>query len=1017
MDDETSNRGRALSKARAESRTLAEASEVESESSAKLAEETRRQLEELQVATIFSLVEEVRVGDLSAKLLFLTNKQAKALDITPLDKFMLAMDIRPRPKFVINFIHMLDSFFPTFRSTMPWSANPSDNEAKGFDPLYSEVGGVEGMRQADRRLVAFLRDCIMPVAIETNALVLLVDPCCAASRHFGIMCEDEARARGGVLPFTVVFCWHTFAYLNQSKNPGSIMHQLMHGPNGSARMKASLQAMEKGWCKAPWAQDGMWDSGRFPSTWMNGPPRGCTHYIMNDGVNSEGDLDGEVIGALRESLLQQFAHELPSISIGMKNSDAFGAPVASLVRRGLPVLLIDSRAHSFSTPRPPTVAEAKKQFTELQGKLEEENSADYYYSCRLAALHAALWRQLRKQGGDSSAKQGLIHEMLQRLREEREGNFEEADVEKGAMDSAQGGQLAQFSPDEQRTLIDEAMEAHLELMRAGAATFFQKVHPARELRNLDAVLRVVEESSSLEALDAALVEASMTWIGFDHRQERIEQLANEQPGLFEERQCDDWGIVCGLRRGSTAPLDVVEEAKRVLLSKLEEWRLEVETWKGDWKAILEEGKLKKPAGHGWFHRACEAYNYDTMAKLFASPLVYSGALHDLTGLAHTINRVARIDRLPTANSFEAMLTLQRAWEKVDVYMHVATRCKWLAKVLFVLVLAVTLTVSIVTAVSLNERTVLPQHQLESVVMVCTLALTALTTATAFTNPTTKWHQLRSAALALESEIWKFRTRSGSYAIAASFGAASLAAEPEDMLRQMTEELSRNVIKSATVADTSFLARFDGLFDEPRNCAVYRHGQHLGGASDGTKGRRAVGDDHHSPLTPAQYLVLRVKPQLGFYQSRLPHYARLRLLFEVSLLCTTLTSAMMAFLHLASWAVIAAASAAAITSYRTQVDVDQKLKRFSDTIAGIDEVLLWWRSLRDVDQAQVANVTLLVKSCEELFDSERQAWVSAAMASAALNKAETTEQDEGHAERGRGGGRQPSAGARSRVAPS
>ena len=77
----------------------------------------------------------------------------------------------------------------------------------------------------------------------------------------------------------------------------------------------------------------------------------------------------------------------------------------------------------------------------------------------------------------------------------------------------------------------------------------------------------------------------------------------------------------------------------------------------------------------------------------------------------------------------------------------------------------------------------------------------------------------------------------------------------------------------------------------------------------------------------------------------------------------------------------------------------KVRRPSDVaVAGIDDTLLWWRSLKGVEQANLSHVTSLVKTCEDLFDSERQAWVSAAIANAALNKQAEGEEPKGQADR-------------------
>merc|ERR1711924_330067 len=148
----------------------------------------------------------------------------------------------------------------------------------------------------------------------------------------------------------------------------------------------------------------------------------------------------------------------------------------------------------------------------------------------------------------------------------------------------------------------------------------------------------------------------------------------------------------------------------------------------------------------------------------------------------------------------------------------------------------------------------------------------------------------------------------------------------------------------------------------------------------------MGDDHHSPATAKEYLVLRVRPQIRFYQKRLPLYSTARAVIEMVLVAASLCGMVLAFLSLSSWAAISVAVATAATAYSKFLDPEKKLRRFSDTIAAIDSILLWWASLTDVEQATQVNINDLVARCEDLFQSERQAWVSTAMANTLLAEA-------------------------------
>ena len=87
--------------------------------------------------------------------------------------------------------------------------------------------------------------------------------------------------------------------------------------------------------------------------------------------------------------------------------------------------------------------------------------------------------------------------------------------------------------------------------------------------------------------------------------------------------------------------------------------------------------------------------------------------------------------------------------------------------------AITTAATVVTTLALND----PLGDdgwavhLNTIILGLTIANTVLVALVTFVSPGSKWEQLRGAALALESEIWKFRTRSGPYARGSSFSDA------------------------------------------------------------------------------------------------------------------------------------------------------------------------------------------------------------------------------------------------------
>ena len=212
-----------------------------------------------------------------------------------------------------------------------------------------------------------------------------------------------------------------------------------------------------------------------------------------------------------------------------------------------------------------------------------------------------------------------------------------------------------------------------------------------------------------------------------------------------------------------------------------------------------------------------------------------------------------------------------------------------------------------------------------------------------------------------------------------------------------------------MAETSLLSNFDGLFQSvptgSSRARKYRHGQHPGASVDGTfaqsnrslsgprnSGGELLEDDHHSPLLPDEYLELRVKPQLLYYQRQMPKHERHRILFEVLLNCTTIAGMLLAFLDHAQWGALPAGIATAVTAWSKFVSTDTKLQRYADAINSIDKIVRWWRLLGAVEKASLSKVSDLIGACEGAFQTERQGWVATSMATHSLHDGKSNDED-------------------------
>lgn len=95
--------------------------------------ESKRELENLQVKALSSLVESVVVGSTTKKLLYLTNNQAEMVDLSNIQGFLNSFGIqtfgRHQPKLIINLFESM-AHTPTCASTW-FTSDPNARRSYG----------------------------------------------------------------------------------------------------------------------------------------------------------------------------------------------------------------------------------------------------------------------------------------------------------------------------------------------------------------------------------------------------------------------------------------------------------------------------------------------------------------------------------------------------------------------------------------------------------------------------------------------------------------------------------------------------------------------------------------------------------------------------------------------------------------------------------------------------------------------------------------------------------------------
>jgi hypothetical protein len=117
--------------------------------------------------------------------------------------------------------------------------------------------------------------------------------------------------------------------------------------------------------------------------------------------------------------------------------------------------------------------------------------------------------------------------------------------------------------------------------------------------------------------------------------------------------------------------------------------------------------------------------------------------------------------LELANSLSQYFLLLQS---VDIFTKRASFCKKLAKITYFLLISMAALIIFASVVHADHEEYLGSKDLRVTIIALSLAASLLASLITYVDPAAQWQQLRGAALALEAEIWKFRTRTGQYSM-------------------------------------------------------------------------------------------------------------------------------------------------------------------------------------------------------------------------------------------------------------
>ena len=917
---------------------------------------TRVELERLQIETIVGLVDnfEAEVGGvhLTRKLLFLSNKQASMLPLDNIDKVMSGLNFYPRPKLVIQLWPSAaygNKQFST--SSLLFEHHWTDCKLKDQDVntqfyFVAEEDGLNGVRETECKIQVFLKECLIPLARQHCALVILNETRCSLSSVFGKLCAAEAERRRGNLGFYVLAFIQAPQVLLSSKRPGTNSHR--------------LRQASKNWEKA---EERMWNvmrevCGPETSSYNHylDAPGGCTHYIVVDCITEDDSgprRDWSPLEVLRSRLIQaMMGNQTPGFAVstlqnfwGLSSMKA----LADLVARRVPLLVLDSRD-------PPerqncqSVSAAVEHLQDLEKRLNEKGTGNFYHASTLAFLHQFMTFMTRKMQEVKfrplKGHRSFLDEVDKLWQQIEKLKKEASSVER---DKADAFGAKKSRKDNGWHLAEELVDQFLSL-KATAPCWngFDGVSEIPKEHWRDALQRMAGEvvrSKSLEDFNKFLVHYSLVKTTKD-----LAALKGSSDSLF----CFKHGMKNGDLFKSILQVAEGADVKHAKLQVLESLQAELRS--------LDDAFEPRS------YLPCSPDIKNALMELLLSPMTHSANLADLVHIERVLMQI-HMDRHVRSLGLTTCQLLQRAWINVDVYSHVAQRMKYVTKISHATLLLTGYAITVVSVVNVNMPDALPENVADYTVLGLTVCAGLVSALVTFLDPATKWQQLRAAALLLESEIWKFRSSAGVYFRDMT---STYMESVEETLGNATCTIEDSVMKSASISETSFFAKFR-VSGVPRSLNIYRHGQYEGAGCDGSLPRPEVQDDHYSDLSADDYIALRFEPLVNFYQQRLPRYARCYAVHQALLALAASVLTILVYFGAAQWCSVCAAGVAAVTAWTEFTSIQKKMRRYSETIHSANQVLLWWQSLESMQKA--ASFPLLVERCEACFESEHSSWLS------------------------------------------
>eukprot|EP00942_MAST-04A_sp_MAST-4A-sp1_P012913 g12913.t1 len=882
-------------------------------------QEQLEELDDIKVKTMYQMVEDIEVSTgglaVSKKFLYLTNKQAASFNATNMDNVLQALEL-PESHFVIRLV-------PSLNGMAQYHAHKEDrgtiDERLNMPPTFNR----EDCDRSESQLILFIKNCILPVAMQTRALILCggANDCSLAVAVQKVMGPVLERM-GKDCPFTIIgMCFEPEVHAKAHEGSHSIAGQIAAQSKTWGRRFSDVHD-----CLITIDPD----INDFQQCDLNSA---CTHLIVFETLNLEQQRwDTAARISFENTFVECMIQKLPSIVIQGQNSDIGIQNLGDIVRRKIPLLLLDSRErwpHITPEENPNHVKNPVTDLARETNALQPPDVTKHPHFDKAVVAEEMLRKHFKTL---ADTEDGGIFESwntctLSFLRSLRDFTSKHRKNERP----------------QRRLCLFDAIAAENEALAgsSGFAGIHSTIHDDQDEKNLAHLYFKLDSEfkipTKINQLKAYIKGRDPKWAEGD-----FAAFGEESKGLLKDKRLD--------------------EAK----NKLQQFETFHKQTKGKTNRSIDQ--------------------WTAVYDILTSKNCFADSIYDLQGISLIMNNVARIDNLPDKHTREALSLIQHAWCLVDSYHSSAVFNKWTAKICYVIMLLASIGV-VGVGLMMTHGSPLPVERSMGNYLIVGLSLinTVIAGLTSFLNPASRWHYLRSAALEIESEVWQFRTRTGKYRNVRS----ATSRNAEKTFHKTLKESEETTLQSGDMRHTTFYSKPKSMWkrhgqfgDKALCCCLCR---------STVKQKLKVSpleevDNHHSPLRPEEYLKFRLQPMLKFYRHRLPAYSRNRATTKIMTILGSIGSSVLAVFELSRYSVLMVVVVSSIVAWSEFSGTEKKLERYSTAVNCLTQVDLWWHALPEVERLATKSIDKLVDIVETHIRSERQGWKATSQATKMLQQA-------------------------------